>query len=99
MSEKEKGMEIVHAVFNNEKIINEVLESLKKELLEVIFMENLSTFKKALFIQGAFAYANLILNANQTLADEEKEKRMIELINISRMLGEEALGDISKYIN
>lgn len=95
----EKVLEIVHVVFNNEKIINEVLENLKKELLEIIFMENLSTFKKALFIQGAFAYANLILNTNQTLSDEEKEKKMIELINISKMLGEEALEDISKYAN
>lgn len=99
MSEKEKKIDIIEAVFNNETLINNIFENLKKELLEFIFMEEVSTFKKAIFIQGMFSYANLILNANQTLSDEEKNNKMIELINISRMLNESRVGDLSKYIN
>lgn len=99
MSNKEKEIDIVVAVFNNESIIEDIFENLKKELLEFIFMEDVSTFKKAIFIQGIFSYASLILGANQTLSEEAKNNKMIELINISKMLNESINEDLTKYAN
>ncbi|MCI7223402.1 MAG: hypothetical protein SOY60_05680 [Fusobacterium gastrosuis] len=92
-------LDIVTAVFNNKKMIDNIFENLKKELMEVIFMENFSVFKKAIFIQGVFNYANLILNANQTMSEEEKTFKMTELIDISRMLNETYDESIVKYRN
>ncbi|MDO4690050.1 MAG: hypothetical protein Q4A58_01955 [Fusobacterium sp.] len=99
MGKNEKKVDIVVAVFNNESLINDIFENLKKELLEFIFMEDVSTFKKAIFIQGIFSYANLILSANQTLSEEDKNKKMIELINISKMLNETSNEDLTKFMS
>lgn len=98
-NDNEKEIDIIAAVFNNESLIEDIFENLKKELLEFIFMEEVSTFKKAIFIQGIFSYANLILNANQTLSEEHKNSKMMELINISKILNENSKEDFIKYIN
>lgn len=95
----EKEIDIISAVFNNKTLIENIFENLKKELLEFIFMEDISTFKKTIFIQGIFSYANLILNANQTLSDEDKNNKMKELVNISKILNENSKEDFIKYIN
>ena len=62
MDKENKNFDIVSFLFNNESFINGLLENLKKELMDVIFSDNLSLFKKSIFIQGVFTYANLILN-------------------------------------
>ena len=54
--------------------LEKIIENLKKELMEVIFSDNLSLFKKSIFIQGVFTYANLILSNNTSMSDKEKNK-------------------------
>ncbi|EGQ80709.1 hypothetical protein HMPREF9094_0258, partial [Fusobacterium animalis ATCC 51191] len=73
-------VQIVSFLFNNESFINELLENLKKELMEVIFSDNLSLFKKSIFIQGVFTYANLILSNNTSMSDKEKTKLCKKLL-------------------
>ena len=54
MDKENKNFDIISFLFNNESFINGLLENLKKELMEVIFSDNLSLFKKSIFIQGVF---------------------------------------------
>ena len=75
------------------------IENLKKGLMEVIFSDNLSLFKKSIFIQGVFTYANLILNNNTSMLDEEKNKIMQEIVEISNLLAENSMEDMKRYIN
>ena len=99
MDKENKNFDIISFLFNNESFINGLLENLKKELMEVIFSDNLSLFKKSIFIQGVFTYANLILRNNESLSKEEKTKIMEEIVEISNLLTEETLEDIKKYAN
>ena len=62
MDKENKKFDIISFLFNNESFINGLLENLKKELMEVIFSDSLSLFKKSIFIQGVFTYTNLILS-------------------------------------
>jgi len=99
MDKENKKFDIISFLFNNESFINGLLENLKKELMEVIFSENLNIFKKSIFIQGVFTYANLILSNNETMTEEEKTKIMEEIVEISNLLVEETLEDVKKYAN
>lgn len=99
MNKENKNFDIISFLFNNESFINSLLENLKKELMEVIFSENLSLFKKSIFIQGVFTYANLILSNNTSMSDEEKSKIMQEIVEISNLLTENSMEDIKRYIN
>ena len=99
MDKGNKNFNIVSFLFNNESFINGLLENLKKELMEVIFSDNLSLFKKSIFIQGVFTYANLILSNNESLSKEEKTKIMEEIVEISNLLAEETFEDVKKYAN
>ena len=99
MDKENKNFDIISFLFNNESFINGLLENLKKELMEVIFSDNLSLFKKSIFIQGVFTYANLILSNNESLSKEEKTKIMEEIVEISNLLTDETLEDIKKYAN
>ena len=74
MDKENKNFDIISFLFNNESFINGLLENLKKELMEVIFSDNLSLFKKSIFIEGVFTYANLILSNNTSMSNEEKNK-------------------------
>ena len=47
MDKENKSFDIISFLFNNESFINGLLENLKKELMEVIFSDNLSLFKKS----------------------------------------------------
>ena len=42
MDKENKNFDIISFLFNNESFINGLLENLKKELMEVIFSDNLS---------------------------------------------------------
>lgn len=97
MNSKFNEIELINAAFNNEALVNDIFDNLKKELLEVIFMKSLSTFKKVLFMQGVFNYASLVLGANQTMSEEAKNNKMNELVNIGILLNED--GSLIKYIN
>ena len=99
MDKENKNFDIVSFLFNNEGFINGLLENLKKELMDVIFSDNLSLFKKSIFIQGVFTYANLILNNNTSMLDEEKNKIMQEIVEISNLLTENSIEDIKQYTN
>lgn len=99
MDKENKNFDIISFLFNNESFINGLLENLKKELMEVIFSDNLSLFKKSIFIQGVFTYANLILSNNETMTKEEKTKIMEEIVEISNLLADETLEDVKKYAN
>ena len=99
MDKENKNFNIISFLFNNEGFINGLLENLKKELMEVIFSETLSLFKKSIFIQGVFTYANLILNNNTSMLDEEKNKIMQEIVEISNLLAENSMEDIKRYTN
>lgn len=99
MDKENKNFDIVSFLFNNESFINGLLENLKKELMEVIFSENLSLFKKSIFIQGVFTYANLILSNNTSMSDEEKNKIMKEIIEISNLLTENPMENSKRYMN
>ncbi|MCG6843041.1 hypothetical protein [Fusobacterium nucleatum] len=99
MNKENKNFDIISFLFNNESFINSLLENLKKELMEVIFSENLSLFKKSIFIQGVFTYANLILSNNTSMLDEEKSKIMQEIVEISNLLTEYSMEDIKRYTN
>ena len=99
MDKENKNFNIISFLFNNEGFINGLLENLKKELMEVIFSETLSLFKKSIFIQGVFTYANLILNNNTSMLDEEKNKIMQEIVEISNLLAENSMEDMKRYIN
>ena len=99
MDKENKKFDIISFLFNNESFINGLLENLKKELMEVIFSENLNIFKKSIFIQGVFTYANLILSNNESLSKEEKTRIMEEIVEISNLLADETLEDIKKYAN
>ena len=99
MDKENEGFDIMSFLFNNKSFIEGLIENLKKELMEVIFSENLNIFKKSIFIQGVFTYANLILSNNESLTKEEKTKIMEEIVEISNLLADETLEDIKKYAN
>ena len=99
MDKENEGFDIMSFLFNNKSFIEGLIENLKKELMEVIFSENLNIFKKSIFIQGVFTYANLILSNNESLSKEEKTKIMEEIVEISNLLTEETLEDVKKYAN
>ena len=99
MDKENEGFDIMSFLFNNKSFIEGLIENLKKELMEVIFSENLNIFKKSIFIQGVFTYANLILSNNESLSKEEKTKIMEEIVEISNLLAEETLEDLKKYAN
>ena len=99
MNKENEGFDIMSFLFNNKSFIEGLIENLKKELMEVIFSENLNIFKKCIFIQGIFTYANLILSNNESLSKEEKTKIMEEIVEISNLLAEETLEDVKKYAN
>lgn len=99
MDKDNEGFNIMSFLFNNKSFIDGLIENLKKELMEVIFSENLNIFKKSIFIQGVFTYANLILSNNETMTKEEKTKIMEEIVEISNLLVEENLEDVKKYAN
>ena len=99
MDKENEGFDIMSFLFNNKSFIEGLIENLKKELMEVIFSENLNIFKKSIFIQGVFTYANLILRNNESLSKEEKTKIMEEIVEISNLLADETLEDIKKYAN
>ena len=99
MDKDNEGFNIMSFLFNNKSFVDGLIENLKKELMEVIFSENLNIFKKSIFIQGVFTYANLILSNNESLSKEEKTKIMEEIVEISNLLAEETFEDIKKYAN
>jgi len=99
MNKENEGFDIMSFLFNNKSFIEGLIENLKKELMEVIFSENLNIFKKSIFIQGVFTYANLILSNNESLSKEEKTKIMEEIVEISNLLAEETFEDVKKYAN
>ena len=99
MDKDNESFNIMSFLFNNKSFIDGLIENLKKELMEVIFSENLNIFKKSIFIQGVFTYANLILSNNESLSKEEKTKIMEEIVEISNLLTDETLEDIKKYAN
>ena len=99
MEKDNEGFNIMSFLFNNKSFVDGLIENLKKELMEVIFSENLNIFKKSIFIQGVFTYANLILSNNESLSKEEKTKIMEEIVEISNLLAEETLEDVKKYAN
>ena len=99
MDKDNESFNIMSFLFNNKSFIDGLIENLKKELMEVIFSENLNIFKKSIFIQGVFSYANLILSNNETMTEEEKTKIMEEIVEISNLLVEETLEDAKKYAN
>ena len=99
MDKDNESFNIMSFLFNNKSFIDGLIENLKKELMEVIFSENLNIFKKSIFIQGVFTYANLILSNNESLTKEEKTKIMEEIVEISNLLVEETLEDAKKYAN
>ena len=99
MGKDNENFNIMSFLFNNKSFIDGLIENLKKELMEVIFSENLNIFKKSIFIQGVFSYANLILSNNETMTKEEKTKIMEEIVEISNLLVEETLEDSKKYAN
>ena len=90
MDKKNEGFDIMSFLFNNKSFIEGLIENLKKELMEVIFSENLNIFKKSIFIQGVFTYANLILSNNESLSKEEKTKIMEEIVEISNFTSRRA---------
>ena len=99
MDKENESFDIMSFLFNNKSFIEGLIENLKKELMEVIFSENLNIFKKSIFIQGVFTYANLILSNNESLSKEEKTKIMEEIVEISNLLAEETFEDVKKYAN
>ena len=99
MDKDNEGFNIMSFLFNNKSFVDGLIENLKKELMEVIFSENLNIFKKSIFIQGVFTYANLILSNNESLSKEEKTKIMEEIVEISNLLADETLEDVKKYAN
>ena len=99
MNNENEGFNIMSFLFNNKSFVDGLIENLKKELMEVIFSENLNIFKKSIFIQGVFTYANLILSNNETMTKEEKTKIMEEIVEISNLLADETLEDVKKYAN
>lgn len=99
MTKENEGFNIMSFLFNNKSFIEGLIENLKKELMEVIFSENLNVFKKSIFIQGVFTYASLILSNNETMSREEKTKIMEEIVEISNLLADETFEDTKKYVN
>lgn len=99
MDKENEGFNIMSFLFNNKSFVDGLIENLKKELMEVIFSENLNIFKKSIFIQGVFTYANLILSNNESLTKEEKTKIMEEIVEISNLLADETFEDVKKYAN
>lgn len=99
MEKDNEDFNIMSFLFNNKSFVDGLIENLKKELMEVIFSENLNIFKKSIFIQGVFTYANLILSNNETMTKEEKTKIMEEIVEISNLLADETLEDVKKYAN
>ena len=99
MTKENEGFNIMSFLFNNKSFIEGLIENLKKELMEVIFSENLNVFKKSIFIQGVFTYTSLILSNNETMSREEKTKIMEEIVEISNLLADEILEDTKKYVN
>lgn len=99
MTKENEGFNIMSFLFNNKSFIEGLIENLKKELMEIIFSENLNVFKKSIFIQGVFTYTSLILSNNETMSREEKTKIMEEIVEISNLLADETLEDTKKYVN
>ena len=99
MTKENEGFNIMSFLFNNKSFIEGLIENLKKELMEVIFSENLNVFKKSIFIQGVFTYTSLILSNNETMSREEKTKIMEEIVEISNLLADETLEDTKKDVN
>ena len=99
MGKENKNFDIISFLFNNEGFINGLLENLKEELMEVIFSDDLSLFKKSIFVQGVFSYASLILSNNTSMTNEEKSKIMQEIVEISNLLTENSIEDIKQYTN
>lgn len=99
MTKENEGFNIMSFLFNNKSFIEGLIENLKKELMEVIFSENLNVFKKSIFIQGVFTYTSLILSNNETMSREEKTKIMEEIVEISNLLADESFEDTKKYVN
>ena len=99
MGKDNEDFNIMSFLFNNKSFVDGLIENLKKELMEVIFSENLNIFKKSIFIQGVFTYANLILSNNESLTKEEKTKIMEEIVEISNLLADETFEDVKKYAN
>ena len=99
MDKDNESFNIMSFLFNNKSFVDGLIENLKKELMEVIFSENLNIFKKSIFIQGVFTYTNLILSNNETMTKEEKTKIMEEIVEISNLLTEETFEDTKKYAN
>ena len=99
MDKDNESFNIMSFLFNNKSFIDGLIENLKKELMEVIFSDNLNIFKKSIFIQGVFSYANLILSNNETMSKEEKNKIMQEIVEISNLLADESLEDVKRYTN
>ena len=99
MDKENEGFDIMSFLFNNKSFIEGLIENLKKELMEVIFSENLNIFKKSIFIQGVFTYTNLILSNNTSMSNEEKNKIMQEIVEISNLLAENSMEDIKRYTN
>ena len=99
MDKENEGFDIMSFLFNNKSFVDGLIENLKKELMEVIFSENLNIFKKSIFIQGVFTYANLILSNNESLSKEEKTKIIEEIVEISNLLAEETFENVKKYAN
>lgn len=99
MTKENEGFNIMSFLFNNKSFIEGLIENLKKELMEVIFSENLNVFKKSIFIQGVFTYTSLILSNNETMSREEKTKIMEEIVEISNLLADETFEDTKKYVN
>ena len=99
MDKDNESFNIMSFLFNNKSFIDGLIENLKKELMEVIFSDNLNIFKKSIFIQGVFSYANLILSNNETMTKEEKNKIMQEIVEISNLLADESLEDVKRYTN
>ena len=46
MEKDNEGFNIMSFLFNNKSFVDGLIENLKKELMEVIFSENLNIFKK-----------------------------------------------------
>ena len=86
MNNENEGFDIMSFLFNNKSFIEGLIE-------------NLNIFKKSIFIQGVFTYANLILSNNESLSKEEKTKIMEEIVEISNLLAEETFEDVKKYAN
>ena len=58
MDKDNESFNIMSFLFNNKSFIDGLIENLKKELMEVIFSENLNIFKKSLLDKNLFFLYN-----------------------------------------